>query len=274
MLNQFKTVGLLGLLTGLMLWIGSLWGQQGLTFAIIISVVMNIGSYWYSDTIVLKMYRAQPADDQQLKKMVKRLADQANLPMPDVYIIPSDQPNAFATGRNPDNAAVAFTKGILSMLDQDELEGVTAHELAHIKNRDTLIQTVAATIAGVISYVAMMARWGAMFGLGGRDRNGNILELLALAIVTPLLATIIKLAISRSREYLADKTGAEIAGSSTGLAKALGKMDRATKQTPMQFGHQSTGELFIVNPFSGATFSKLFSTHPPTEDRIARLQRL
>lgn len=273
MKNQIKTVVLLGALTGLLLWIGSLWGQGGLLIALIFSIVMNIGSYWYSDKIVLQMYDAKEVgEESQVYQLVERLTDEADLPMPDVYVIPDDSPNAFATGRNPEHSAVAFTQGILKLLNDDELEGVAAHELSHIRNRDTLIQTVAATIAGVISYIAMIARFGALFG--GRDRGGGILELLVLAVVTPLAATIIQLAISRSREFLADKTAAQAVGSGRGLASALRKLEQGTEQVPMQHGSQSTASLFIVNPFAGQSFARLFSTHPPTDDRIARLERL
>ncbi len=277
MKNQLKTVVLLGLLTGLLLWIGSFWGQNGLLLALVFSIFMNFITYWFSDKIVLMMYRAKPLtshDAPGIYSLVKNAAKKAKLPIPKVYQIPTETPNAFATGRNPKHAAVAVTKGIVKLLTKEELEGVIAHELAHIKNRDTLIQAVAATIAGVISYAAYMARFAAIFG-GSRDRDsGNLFELLALTIITPILAMIIQLAISRSREYIADETGARIAGNPAPLASALHKLDLGVKNNPLRFGNPSTSSLFIVNPFSAAGVLNLLSTHPPVEERIKRLNNL
>ena len=277
--NQIKTVVLLGLLTGIFLWVGSLWGQSGLTIALIFSIVMNFGSYWFSDKIILKMYRAKEigeSDNPLLFNTVKDVAHLAKLPMPKVYVVPSDSPNAFATGRDPKHAAVAATRGILRILDKNELRGVMAHELSHVRNRDTLIASIAATIAGVISYVAFIARWGAIFGgYGGRDRDGNnMLEFLVLAILTPLLATIIRLAISRSREYMADESAAKIVHDSEGLSNALRKLESNVHHNPLRFGSKTTSSLFIVNPFSGSSFLKLFSTHPSTDERVKRLLKV
>ena len=275
--NQLKTVLLLGLLTGLLLGVGQLVGGiNGLTIAFIFAIIMNFGAYWFSDKIVLAMYRAKEVKESEahrLFKIVREVSQMASIPMPKVYIIPSDASNAFATGRNPKHAAVAATQGILDLLNDDELKGVIAHEIAHVRNRDILIQSVAATIAGVISYVAFMARWAAIFGGFGRDRDsGNLIQLLVLAIVTPLLAMIIQLAISRSREYHADETGAKIIHSPFGLASALEKLDHDVKKHPMRLGNQSTAHLFILNPFSARGMMSLLSTHPPMQERIRRLK--
>lgn len=273
--NQIKTVILLGLLTGLLLGVGQLLGgTQGILIGLIFAAVMNIGSYWFSDKIVLFMYRAKPIEESSpVMKIVREVADQAGLPMPKVYRIPTQNPNAFATGRNPKHAAVAVTDGIVELLNKDELKGVIAHEMSHVKNRDTLIQAVAATIAGVISYIAFIARWGAIFGGLGRDRDsGKMFELLALAILTPLIATIIQLAISRSREYLADETAAKTIHNSYSLADALEKLDKGVKNNPLRFGSPSTSSLFIINPFSAKGLLSLFSTHPPMEERVKRLR--
>jgi heat shock protein HtpX len=278
--NQFKTVILLGLLTALLLWVGNLIGGfSGLTIAFVFVLIMNFGSYWFSDKIVLLIYRAKEVKQNQeprLYKIVKKVAQLKALPMPKVYIIPGAFSNAFATGRNPKHGAVACTQGILELLNDEELEGVIAHEMSHIGNRDTLIQSVAATIAGIISYVAMMARWSAMFGgFGGRDRdNNNGLELLVLAILTPLLATIIQLAISRSREYLADESAANTVKNGAGLASALAKLDKDIREKPLRAmaTTQATAHLFIANPFRGHGLLNFFSTHPPMEERIKRLK--
>jgi len=276
--NQIKTVILLGALTGLLLGAGRLLGgRNGLFIGLAFALVMNFGSYWYSDKIVLAMYRAQPvkkSDHPELYNLVKETSKEANLPMPKVYIVPSNASNAFAAGRNEKHAAVAVTAGITQLLNKEELKGVIAHELAHIKNRDTLIQAVAATIAGVISYLAFFARFAAFFG-GGRDRDsGGAFELLALAILTPLIATILQLAISRSREYLADETGAKTIKNPKALANALHKLHIGVKHNPLRFGNPSTSSLFIVNPFSARGLISLFSTHPPMEERIKRLESL
>ena len=277
--NQLKTVILLGLLTGILLWIGSFWGSNGLAFALVFSILINFGSYWFSDKLVLAIYRAKPVTEKEapkLYKIVREVAHLANIPMPKVYIIPGAFANAFATGRNYKHAAVACTQGILELLNDDELKGVIAHEMSHIKNRDTLIQSIAATIAGVIGYIAMIARWGAIFGgFGGRDRQGGSgLELLVLAIITPILATIIQLAISRSREYLADESAAKTLHTGLGLASALEKLDKSIKHISLKpsSNTNTTAHLFIANPFRGGGFFKIFSTHPPINERIQRLR--
>lgn len=274
--NALKTTLLLALMSGLLLFIGdALGGQSGLVMAFGIAVVMNFASYWFSDTIVLKMYRAQPVGpDHPLSRIVARLVQRANLPMPKVYVIPDASPNAFATGRDPAHAAVAATEGILRLMDEREIEGVMAHELAHVKNRDILISSVAATIAAAIMMVARMAQFAAMFGGAGRsdDREGgtNPIALLATMIVAPLAAMLIQSAISRSREFAADATGAEIAGSPYGLADALRKLETASKRIPMD-ASPATAHMFIMKPFSVSGMLSLFSTHPPTEARIRAL---
>lgn len=280
MKNQFKTVILLAGLTGLMLFVGQLvGGAQGLTIAIVIALALNFGTYWFSDKIVLKMYKAKEVkekDAPRLYKIVREVAHLAKIPMPRVYIVESPNPNAFATGRNPKNAAVAATTGILNLLSDSELKGVMAHEVSHVKNRDTLIATIAAAIAGVISYVAFMVRWAAIFGGFGRDNDsgGNILELLALAILTPLIATIIQLAISRSREYLADESAAKMLHTGVGLSDALHKLEHGAHRHPFRKENKAGASLFIVNPFSARGLTNLFSTHPSTKDRIKRLRSM
>src|SRR3989338_538407 len=276
MINKLKTVILLASLTALLLFVGNLiGGYNGLIIAGIFAIIMNFGSYWFSDKIVLMMYRAKEVADKShpLYKTVKEVSEMAKLPMPKVYIIPTDASNAFATGRNPKHAAVAATNGILNLLNHEELKGVMAHEMAHVKNRDILISTIAGTIAGVISYIATMAQWAAIFG--GRDReHSNILSLILLAIITPLIATIIQLAISRSREYMADATGAGIVKNSGGLAKALEKLHNDVRKHPMRLGNQATGHLFIVNPFKASFMMNLLSTHPNPESRVERLRAM
>ncbi|MBW2999346.1 zinc metalloprotease HtpX [Candidatus Woesearchaeota archaeon] len=279
MKNQLKTVVLLGALTGLLLFVGYLiGGYNGLTIGLIIALVMNFGSYWFSDKIVLAMYRAKPVKENEkpeLYRTVREVTQLANIPMPKVYVVPTQNPNAFATGRNPKHAAIACTEGILNLLSKDELKGVIAHEIAHIKNRDILIATIAATIAGVISYVAFMARWAALFGgFGGRDSDSGGLELLVLAILTPIIAVIIQLAISRSREYLADETGAKTIHNPLALASALEKLHAGAKYHPLRFGNKTAASLFIVNPFSARGLISLFSTHPPLDERINRLRNM
>jgi heat shock protein HtpX len=273
--NTVKTALLLGTLSALLLMAGqAVGGQGGLLVAFFIAAAMNFGSYWFSDKLVLAMYRAREVGPEHpLSRIVARLAAKAGLPMPRVYIIPTDTPNAFATGRNPKHAAVAATEGILALLSEEEIEGVMAHELAHVKNRDILISSVAATIAAAIMVLASIARWGAIFGLGGRsnDRNGgNALALLATALIAPIAAMIIQAAISRAREFAADRTGAEIAGNPRGLASALRKIEAAVRRKPLP-ANPATSHMFIVKPFSGSGILSLFSTHPPTEERIARL---
>lgn len=272
MANSVKTVLLLGALSGILLVIGELaGGSQGLVVAFLFAIVMNIGSYWFSDKIVLRMYHArQVGPDHPFHQLVARLAQRANLPMPKVYIIPEASPNAFATGRNPSHAAVAATEGILRVLNEQELEGVMAHELAHVKNRDILISSVAATIAAAIM---LFARFAMFFG-GGRDERGgggsNPIVLLAMMILAPIAALMVQMAISRSREFIADATGAQIAGTPYGLANALKKIEAVAKGLPMD-ANPATEHMFIVKPFSGGGLMSLFSSHPPTEARIRAL---
>ena len=278
MINRIKTALLLGLLTVFIMILGKvLGGQTGLIIAFIFAILMNFGSYWLSDKIVLSIYRARevlPHEAPGLHRIVEELAYKAGIPKPKVYIIPTESPNAFATGRNPKNSAVAVTEGILKLLSEEELKGVLAHEIAHIKNRDILIQTVAATLAGVIMFVADMIRWGAIFGgFGSDDDEGGINPFVAIiiAILAPIAAVLIQLAISRSREYLADSTGAKLVGNPYPLAKALEKLEAYSKAVPMQMGTPATAHMFIVNPFSGRFLITLFSTHPPIEERIKKL---
>ncbi|MBT3324216.1 zinc metalloprotease HtpX [archaeon] len=276
--NRIKTVILLGLLTGIILGIGSYWGYSGLVIAFVFVVVMNFFSYFFSDKIVLKMYRAKEVtenDQKDLFKIVREVASLAGIPMPKVYVVPSSNPNAFATGRNPKHAAVAVTTGIMDLLEKDELKGVIAHEISHVKNRDILISSIAATIAGVISMVGVMTRWGALFGgFGGRDGDNNIVTFLVLGIVTPIMAFLIQMAISRSREFMADESAARILHSPHGLIKALEKLESGVKKHPLKFGSKAGASLFIVNPFSMRGLTKFLSTHPPMEERIRKLKSL
>lgn len=280
MKNLFKTTFLLTLLTLLLIWLGAaIGGRPGVIFAFCFALVLNFVSYWYSDRIVLAMYRAQPAPEAEfpnLYRVVSDLSQNANMPMPKIYIMPTQTPNAFATGRNPNHAAVAVTHGILQLLSEDELRGVLSHEIAHVKNRDILIQSVVATIAGAISMIAYMARWATIFGgVGGRGRrgSGNVFGVLIMSIIAPIVAMLIQLAISRSREYQADESGAHISGAPLSLANALKKLTLASKRIPMQ-ANPNTAHLFIVNPLTGSGLVRLFSTHPPLEDRIARLEKI
>jgi len=279
MSNVFKTAILLALLTAMLVLLGgAVGGRQGMLVAFCIALVMNFVSYWWSDKIVLRMYGAQPIEEAQapgLYAMVHRLASKAGIPMPRVYLIPSDQPNAFATGRNPEHAVVAVTEGIMRILDDDELEGVLAHEISHVTNRDVLIGTIAATLAGAITYLAHMAQWAAFMGGGRRDDDDSPspIVMILMAVVAPLAAMLVQLAVSRSREFGADASGARLAGRTWGLSKALEKLDMASQQVPMQ-ANPATAHMFIVNPLTGASFSRLFSTHPPTEERIARLRAM
>ncbi len=280
MLNQIKSFAFLTILTLLFVWIGGMiGGQSGMIIAFVLAFLMNFFSYWFSDKIVLAAYRAKPVSEHEapeLYSIVRELSAKAGIPMPKVYIISSPQPNAFATGRNPEHAAVAVTTGILQLLDRDELKGVLAHELGHIIHRDILIQSIAATIAGAIMVLASMARWAAIFGGFSRDDDdsGGILGLLLVSILAPLAATLVQLAISRSREYLADKKGAELSGNPLYLANALKKLDAYSKELPMSQANPQTAHMFIVNPLSGKSIAKLFSTHPPIEDRIKRLEEM
>lgn len=281
-MNNLKTTFLLAALTGLLMAVGGLFGgKSGVEFMLVISLCINLGSYWFSDKLVLKMYNAQEISNDQgpeLFKMVAGLAHRANLPMPRVYIIDTDVPNAFATGRSPQYGVVAVTTGIMKTLTNDELAGVIAHELAHIKNRDTLISTIVASIAGVITWVAQMAQWSALFGMGSRnedrDDGGNIVSMLFTIILAPLAATLIQLGISRSREYLADQAGGMISNQPLALASALEKIDYYAKHRVLPSSTPSTSHLFIINPLSGSGnwMTSLFSTHPTTADRVARLR--
>lgn len=280
-MSYVKTAVLLAVLTALLVFFGDLMGgRQGAVIALVLAGGMNFFTYWYSDKIILKMYRAREvteAEAPELYGAVASLATKADIPMPKVYIMENPTPNAFATGRNPKHAAVAVTTGIMNLLGREELEGVLAHELAHVKNRDILISTIAATIAGAISYLAHMAYWASLFG-GHRDgdRGGNPIVLLVMMIVAPLAAMVIQMAISRSREYGADEGGARIVGNPLPLAEALRKLEYYNKKVPMESGSketaQATAHLFIVHPFSGKSMLKLFSTHPPIEERVKRLE--
>ncbi len=278
MTNTLKTTLLLGLLTGLILWFGqAVGGSQGMMMAFVFATIMNFGSYWFSDKIVLAMYRANQVDMNQapeLYQIVQNLSTRAGIPMPKLYVIPQEGANAFATGRNPSHAAVAVTQGIMRIMSRDELEGVLAHEISHILNRDILISSIAATLAGVVMMLANMARWGAMFGgfsRDDRDERGGGLELIAMAIFAPLAAMMVQMAVSRSREFAADESAARLLHSGEPLARALEKLGMASQQLPMDASAQ-TAHLFIVNPLSGRSFVNLFSTHPPLEERIQRLR--
>jgi len=278
--NMLKTTLFLALLTGLFIAVGGLvGGRNGMIMAFVLALVMNFVSYWFSDKIVLKMYGAQPVEENQLpvvQRIVRNLATRAGIPMPKLYVIPSDSPNAFATGRSPQHAAVAVTEGILRIMNESELEGVLAHELSHVLNRDMLISTVAATVAGAISMIASIARWGLMFGGGSRDdegRSANPIAVLLTVILAPIAAMLIQMAVSRSREYQADASGAQMAGQPWGLAKALEKLEVASKVAPMD-ATPATAHLFIVNPLTGGGWTTLFSTHPPIAERVARLRAM
>ncbi|BBB90686.1 MAG TPA: zinc metalloprotease HtpX [Methylomusa anaerophila] len=284
-MNSLKTTILLAALTGLLMAIGSLFGgTQGMMLMFVISIVMNFASFWFSDKIVLSMYGARevtPQDAPDLIRMVSGLAQKAKMPMPRVYIMDADVPNAFATGRDPEHGVVAVTTGIMRALSYEELEGVVAHELSHIKNRDTLISTIVATIAGVITMIANIAQWSAIFGMGRSDNEegggiGGIVEFLFLVVLAPLAATLIQLGISRSREYEADETGGIISGKPLALASALRKIEYYAQHRTMPEATPATSHMFIVNPLSGAGswMVSLFSTHPATEQRIAKLEEL
>jgi heat shock protein HtpX len=276
--NALKTTFLLTLLTMLMIAVGGfLGGEGGMVLAFVFALVMNGVTYWFSDKIVLRMYGAQelaPEQASQLYRIVRELATQAQLPMPKLYTIPQETPNAFATGRSPNHAAVAVTQGILRLLDEAELRAVLAHELSHVRNRDILVSTVAAVLAGAISMIANIAQWGMIFGGRSSDeRGGNLFVMLAMIIVAPIAALLIQMAISRRREYGADATGAHISRDPLALASALQKLQRASERIPMH-ANPATAHLFIVNPLTGGGLMKLFSTHPPLEDRIRRLREM
>ena len=281
MSNAIKTTALLGLLTGLLLWIGQwLGGPQGLVIALVFAAAMNFGSYWFADRFVLAMYGARELSEQDapdLFRIVRELATGIAMPMPRIYLVPSDSPNAFATGRSPEHAAVAVTEGILKLLTPDELRGVLAHELSHVRNRDTLISAVAATLAGVIMMVARMAYWAALFGGMRRDEReegSSPFGFLAMIIVAPIAATLIQLAISRAREYQADASGAHILHRPQELADALEKIARVSNRIPLAAAGPATAHLWIVNPLKGDRLANLFSTHPPIEERIRRLRAM
>jgi heat shock protein HtpX len=283
MANLMKTGVLLAALTVLVVLIGgALGGQNGMVMAFVLAMVMNLGSYWFSDKIVLAMYRAQPVDEASapaLYRIVRTLATRAGMPMPRVYIIPGEAPNAFATGRNPQHAAIAVTEGILRIMSEEELEGVLAHELSHVQNRDTLIMAIAATLAGAITYMAHMAQWAMIFGGGRRDGDeqesggGGLIGGLLMIVLAPIAAMLIQMAVSRSREFQADASGAQMAGQPWGLAKALEKLEVASKLAPLN-ATPATAHLFIVNPLTGGGWTTLFSTHPPIAERVARLRAM
>jgi heat shock protein HtpX len=278
-MNALKTTFLMALMTVLLVLAGgAIGGRSGMTFALVMAGVMNFVSYWFSDKIVLAMYSARQvteSDYPDFYGLVRQLAVAAGMPMPKVYIIDSETPNAFATGRNPDHAAVAATTGIMRILTRDELTGVMAHELSHVRHRDILISSIAATIAGAITYLAHMAQWAAIFG-GGRDRDdegGGMFGMIVMAIVAPIAAMLIQMAISRAREYDADKGGAALSGNPLYLAGALRKLEMANRQIPMQ-ANAATAHMFIVNPLTGGGLMGLFSTHPPVEERVKRLEAM
>jgi heat shock protein HtpX len=283
-MNTFRTTILLAVLTALLIWIGDmLGGRQGAIIALVIAGGMNFFSYWFSDKIVLKMYGAQEVSanrDPELYGIVQELAMRAGLPMPRVYVIPEETPNAFATGRNPQHAAVAVTQGIRRILNRRELAGVLGHELSHVKNRDILVSTIAATLAGAISYLAQMAQWSMFFG-GGRDRDeeggGNIVGLIVMMVVAPLAAMLIQMAVSRSREYGADEGGAQVTGDPLALASALKKLHLGSQHIPLEASPaaaNATAHMFIVNPLTAGGMAALFSTHPPMEERVRRLEAM
>ena len=280
-MNTIRTTLLLGALTGLLMLIGGYFGgKSGVVIAFLFAMVMNFGSYWFSDKIVLRMYKAQEISESQAPELygiVKNLALRGDLPMPRVYVIPENTPNAFATGRDEKHAVVAVTEGITRILNRDELEGVIGHELTHIKNKDMLIGSIAATLAGAIVMLANMAQWAAIFGGVSRDDDegggGGLIGLILMAILAPIAATVIQMAISRSREFLADAGGARISGKPYGLAGALEKLQRASQAIPMD-ANPSTAHMFIVNPLTGGSLMSLFTTHPPLEERIARLKSM
>jgi heat shock protein HtpX len=279
-MNTLKVWILMGVLSVILVLIGgAVGGRSGAMLFLLISLGMNFFSYFYSDKVAIKMTRSFPVSEQEapeLYNIVGRLAGRARMPMPRLYITPSPQPNAFATGRNPEHSAVAVTEGLLHMLSRSELEGVLAHELAHVKNKDVLIGTIAAAFAGAITMIANIIQWGAIFGLGRSDDDeggGSFLGSILLAIVAPIAAMVIQMAISRSREYLADETGARIAGNAGGLSNALLKLEQSTQRIPMQV-NPATSHLFIVNPLTGASIARLFSTHPPISERVKRLAQI
>jgi heat shock protein HtpX len=275
--NQIRTTILLALMTVFLLFVGQiLGGRQGMLIALVLAAAMNFVSYWYSDKIVLRMYNAKEINaggSPELFGIVRNLVQRAGLPMPKVYIIPNNSPNAFATGRDPEHAVVVVTEGLMRIMDREEITGVLAHELAHVKNRDILIGSVAATMAGAVMILASMARWAAIFGIGRDDDEGGggIIGLIVMSIIAPMAAMLIQMAVSRSREYLADATGAGFVGNPSGLARALEKLGSYSRGVPLD-ANPATAHMFIVNPLSGKRLQSLFSTHPPIEERVARLR--
>ncbi len=276
-MNILRTAVLMTVLTLLLVWAGGmLGGQSGALLALVFAGVMNLGSYWFSDKIVIRMYRGREVQHGALYEVVRELCQRNNLPMPKVYTLPQATPNAFATGRNPQHAVVAATEGLERILSRDELMGVMAHELSHVRNRDILIGSIAATIAGAIGYLAHMAQWAALFGgLGGRDdEDGGPFGLILLMIFGPLAAMLVQMAISRSREYAADRGGAQLCGNPHYLANALRKLEEANRQRPMPRVNEATAHMFIVNPLRGGGLAALFSTHPPMAERVQRLENM
>ncbi|HXY53802.1 MAG TPA: zinc metalloprotease HtpX [Nitrospirota bacterium] len=279
-MNTVKTIGLMVFMTLLLVFVGAaIGGRSGMIFAFAMATIMNFGAYWFSDKIVLRMYGAQPvseAEAPELYSIVRTLVQKAGMPMPKVYIIPEETPNAFATGRNPEHAVVAVTRGIMKLLSREELSGVIGHELAHIKHRDMLTGTIVATIAGAISMLAQMAQWALFFGGGRRDddEGGSPIAALVMMIVAPIAAMLVQMAISRTREYEADAGGAKIAGSPSGLANALLKLEKGNQVIPMEDAKPATAHMFIVNPLHGGGLMNLFSTHPPIAERVKRLQEM
>ncbi|MCD6527831.1 MAG: zinc metalloprotease HtpX [Desulfuromonas sp.] len=278
MLNNVKTAGLMALLTLLLMAVGgALGGRGGAIFALIMAAVMNIGSYWFSDKIVIRMYKGQEVTSGMLYDVVRELCERNQMVMPKVYMIPQTTPNAFATGRNPQHAVVAATEGITRLLNREELMGVMAHELSHVRHRDILISSIVATLAGAISYMATMAQWAMLFGgFGGDDEEGgsNILVLIVTMICAPLAAMLVQMAVSRSREFVADQGGAKMCGNPHYLASALRKLESANHQQPMHDVNDATAHMFIVNPLSGKGLQSLFSTHPPMDERVRRLEEM
>jgi len=274
-MNTLRTVILMLVLTLILVWAGgALGGQSGALFALVAAGFLNLGSYWYSDKIVIKMYRGQEVQSGPLYEVVAELCQRNGLPMPKVYMLPQATPNAFATGRNPQHAAIAATEGILQILSRDELMGVMAHELSHVQNRDILIGSIAATFAGAISWLAHMAQWAMIFGGGRDDEDSNPLALIGMMILAPIAAMLVQMAISRSREYQADASGAKLCGNPFGLANALRKLENANQRQPMRKVNEATAHMFIVNPLRGGGLAGLFSTHPPLAERIRRLESM
>jgi heat shock protein HtpX len=273
-MNTLRTILLMTVLTVILVFAGgAIGGRGGALFALILAAVMNFGSYWFSDKIVIKMYRGREITSGTLYEVVQELCQRGGLPMPRVYILPQATPNAFATGRNPQHAVVAATEGILQILSRDELRGVMAHELSHVGHRDILIGSIAATIAGAISFLANMAQWALIFG-GGDDEDGNPFAMILMMILAPIAAMLVQMAISRSREFEADKGGAKLAGDPAGLANALRKLEAANSRMPMPKVNEATAHMFIVNPLRGGGVRSLFSTHPPVAERIRRLENM